>query len=228
MSNLFIFDFETTGVHRFNDRPVQLGLIDGSGRIVMNTYVDPGIPIPKGAAEVHGITDEQVKNAPDYVMAVWQLWTVMEQLSEGKPYILSGYNVSQFDIPMAVNIFPGGSAFWVLDILDLIYRTYPTLVSKKLGDVHRKILERELVGAHGALQDCIGSLALLEHIAEGKDLQEMAEKLSVPTVYEIMPIGKYAGFPVAKVPKHWAAYMKENAKDMRPDLRVTVDWILEN
>lgn len=57
-------DTETTGVNRYVDRIVQFALvIDGTKNAdtVFETLVNPGVPIPAGASEVHGITDEMVQ-----------------------------------------------------------------------------------------------------------------------------------------------------------------------
>ncbi|WP_205325930.1 exonuclease domain-containing protein [Glycomyces sp. YM15] len=58
------FDTETTGVAVDRDRIVQAALVSGAqpGVETPRTWlIDPGVPIPPGAARVHGITDERVR-----------------------------------------------------------------------------------------------------------------------------------------------------------------------
>jgi DNA polymerase III subunit epsilon len=58
------FDFETTGVDRFNDVPVSYALVTVVGGEVVSTdagLIDPGREIPQGATEVHGITTERAR-----------------------------------------------------------------------------------------------------------------------------------------------------------------------
>ncbi|HEY1830997.1 MAG TPA: exonuclease domain-containing protein [Acidimicrobiales bacterium] len=58
------FDFETTGVDRFNDVPVSYSLVTfvgGECSAVDEGLVDPGRDIPEGATEVHGITTERAR-----------------------------------------------------------------------------------------------------------------------------------------------------------------------
>ncbi|MFM6974750.1 MAG: 3'-5' exonuclease [Agromyces sp.] len=61
--SLVVFDLETTGVRVEFDRVVtaHVGRIDASGAVLEHTdwLVNPGVPIPEGAAAVHGITTER-------------------------------------------------------------------------------------------------------------------------------------------------------------------------
>jgi DNA polymerase III subunit epsilon len=59
------FDFETTGVDRFNDVPVSYSLVTfvgGECSSVDEGLVDPGRDIPEGATEVHGITTVRARS----------------------------------------------------------------------------------------------------------------------------------------------------------------------
>lgn len=55
-----VFDLETTGVDVTRDRIVtaHVGIVDASGPVLQatNWLADPGVPIPEGAAAIHGIT----------------------------------------------------------------------------------------------------------------------------------------------------------------------------
>ena len=58
------FDFETTGIDRFDDVPVSFALVTMvGGDVVTSTagLVDPGREIPAGATEVHGISTERAR-----------------------------------------------------------------------------------------------------------------------------------------------------------------------
>lgn len=57
------FDTETTGVDVQNDRIVTVALIESTGpgrggELARTWLINPGVPIPEGAAAVHGITTE--------------------------------------------------------------------------------------------------------------------------------------------------------------------------
>lgn len=60
---LLSLDTETTGVDSFNDRVVTCNItydygVEGSTPKIYDWIANPGVPIPEGASDVHGITDE--------------------------------------------------------------------------------------------------------------------------------------------------------------------------
>ncbi|SJN24112.1 DNA polymerase III subunit epsilon [Microbacterium esteraromaticum] len=65
LTRVGVFDLETTGVDVANDRIVtaHVGVLDIRGREVAarDWLADPGIPIPDGAAAVHGVTTEYAR-----------------------------------------------------------------------------------------------------------------------------------------------------------------------
>ena len=64
MDEILGFDFETTGVDRFNDVPVSYALVTlVAGEVVSTSsgLIDPGREIPAGATAVHGITTARAR-----------------------------------------------------------------------------------------------------------------------------------------------------------------------
>ena len=57
-----ILDTETTGVDALSEI-VQLAIINAQGKTLMNELIRPVRPIPQGAIDIHGITNERVKEA---------------------------------------------------------------------------------------------------------------------------------------------------------------------
>ena len=62
MDPIFL-DSETTGLSP-SAKMVELAIIDDNGNALINTLLNPGMPIPNDAYAVHGISDEMVKDAP--------------------------------------------------------------------------------------------------------------------------------------------------------------------
>lgn len=63
-------DLETTGLDSKRDRITEIGAmkyIDGRPGDTFTTLVNPGMPIPREVRELTGITDNDVKDAPDFV-----------------------------------------------------------------------------------------------------------------------------------------------------------------
>ena len=62
-------DLETTGINVSTDRIVEIAIVkiglDGTKQ-VKRRLVNPEMPIPKASSDVHGITDEMVKDAPTF------------------------------------------------------------------------------------------------------------------------------------------------------------------
>ncbi len=70
-------DTETTGLDTRRARIVQLGAArigpDGRAGETFEALVDPGIPIPPGASEIHGLRDSDVAGAPGFAAALADL-----------------------------------------------------------------------------------------------------------------------------------------------------------
>jgi DNA polymerase-3 subunit epsilon len=65
-----ILDTETTGLDE-NAQVVEVAVIDYEGNILLDTLVKPTESIPPRATEIHGISNQDVTNAPTFA-EVWQ------------------------------------------------------------------------------------------------------------------------------------------------------------
>lgn len=101
------FDLETTGVDMDNDRILQafVGLMDHTGEWVQKIewLIDPGVPVPEGASDVHGYTTERIQavGRKDNAQAILEihdaiLWATLG-LGEDVPLVI--YNAT-FDTTM--------------------------------------------------------------------------------------------------------------------------------
>ena len=99
---IIFFDLETTGVDTARDRIVEISMIkimpDGE-EITRTRRLNPGMPIPAEATAVHGITDEDVKDAPTFA----QVARSLEQFIRGCDF--GGFNSNRFDLPVLVEEF---------------------------------------------------------------------------------------------------------------------------
>ena len=158
---LAMIDLETTGVDIAADRIVEVGVLmlaPGAGAIRYRRRVHPGIAIPAAAVSIHGITDEDVAERPQFRAIAPQLSRLLGDAD------LAGFNIRRFDLPLLVAEFRrAGVAFplggrSVLDAMQLYHRHEP----RDLGAAARFYLGREHDGAHGALADAEATAAVLD------------------------------------------------------------------
>lgn len=91
---LLFFDLETTGTDPESDRIVELAAARPGEREPQVRRYHPGRPIPPGATAVHGISDEDVADAPRFEEEAARV----QAMFEGR--ILCGYNIRSFDTVM--------------------------------------------------------------------------------------------------------------------------------
>ncbi|OII64328.1 hypothetical protein BJP40_00160 [Streptomyces sp. CC53] len=72
-----ILDTETTGLD-WDAKIVEISVTDGAGDLLLDTLVHPGVPIPEEATEIHGISDEDVKDAPGFGTVLPRLTKALE------------------------------------------------------------------------------------------------------------------------------------------------------
>src|SRR5438128_9654440 len=99
---LCFFDLETTGADKAKDRIVEITIakLDPDGTIDTRTRrVNPQMPIPPGATEVHGISDDDVKDCPTFKQIAQG---IMDFLRDSD---IAGYNSNTFDIPLLYQEF---------------------------------------------------------------------------------------------------------------------------
>ena len=102
-STIFAFDIETTGLDPAADRIVQLGgvYLNSGARLGprMSSLVNPGVPIPPGATEIHGITDADVAGAETFAAVGLRFVDCLRQAPDLEEPVLCGYNAPAFDVP---------------------------------------------------------------------------------------------------------------------------------
>jgi DNA polymerase III subunit epsilon len=176
---LLVLDFETTGLHAARgDRVVEVAAIrrepDGTER-VLQSLVQPGVPIPPDAQAIHGIRDADLIGAPGYA----QIAPALDALLEGA--VLVAHNLP-FDKGFLLHEhrrhqLPPPPAQPELDTLALgrhalgLPRCNLASIAARVGLPHH--------GAHRALNDARTTLAVLLQIARSVD------PAGVPTVRQL-------------------------------------------
>jgi DNA polymerase-3 subunit epsilon len=160
---IVFFDLETTGLDVEKDRIVQFAAVrvhpDGD-KSVMTFTVNPGIPIPKDASDVHGFTDDDVKSSPRFSELADEFYDFLQDAD------LAGYNIRAFDIQLLVNEFARYgkkldlAGVIVLDVCEIFHKKEP----RDLEGAVRFYLGQDAIfeKAHDALADTEATMAVLE------------------------------------------------------------------
>jgi DNA polymerase-3 subunit epsilon len=149
---LCFFDLETTGIQITKDRIVQIAVVklspDGTQQ-KCNYLVNPGISIPKEISEIHGITDEMVRECPTLGAYAEEIIAFFGDAD------LAGYNSNKFDIPFLVEEFyrvgtpfPMGNRSFV-DVQNIFHK----MEQRTLAAAYQFYCGKTMENAHNALYD---------------------------------------------------------------------------
>ncbi len=212
---LAFIDLETTGVNLGTDRIIEIAIVkvltDGT-RSVKRKLINPGISIPKASSDVHGITDEMVKDAPIFKQVAQEL----KQFLDGCD--LAGYNSNRFDIPLLVEEFLRAEIEFdmkgrkMLDIQQIFYKMEP----RTLSAAYQFYCQKSLENAHSAEADATATLEILSSQVERypslgntvdsilksvgeEQIIDFARRFVWENGVEVFNFGKFKGKPVAEV-----------------------------
>ena len=213
---IIFFDLETTGVDTARDRIVEISMIkimpDGE-EITRTRRLNPGMPIPAEATAVHGITDEDVKDAPTFA----QVARSLEQFIRGCDF--GGFNSNKFDIPVLVEEFLRAGVDIDLDksrFID-VQNIFHRMEQRTLVAAYKFYCDKELDDAHSAEADTRATYEVLKaQLDRYPDLRNDVDALAEYScraeaadyagriLYnekgeEVFGFGKYRGRSVAEV-----------------------------
>lgn len=156
-----VFDLETTGADVAKDRIVSMAVSflnpDGS-RVDKYTLVNPGITIPQGAIDVHGVTNEMVADAPPFTKIAISLHKQLQGAD------LAGFNIKGFDIPLLAEEFARVGmdldlkGVRVFDAMGI----FCNMERRRLQDAVKFYLGREITDAHNAQGDVFSTIEVLQ------------------------------------------------------------------
>lgn len=176
---LAVFDLETTGTNTAKDRIVEICVVKAlpSGEVAVKTHrVNPGIPIPLETSLIHGIYDEDVKDAPSFR----SIARTLVQFLEGCD--LAGFNSNRFDIPLLVEEFLRANVEFEIKNRRMVdvQRIYHLMQPRNLTAAYRHFCNKELVGAHGAEADTLATFEILDTLVQkhaGQTIRDEGRRL---------------------------------------------------
>lgn len=158
---IIFFDLETTGTDHVKDRIVEIALVKLLPDGKRDSYVkrlNPGMPIPAETSAIHGITDEDVKDAPTFKQIAHGLYDWMKHCD------LGGYNSSKFDIPLLAEEFLRAGVnvdFTDRNMVD-VQQIFFKMESRSLSAAYTFYCNKQLENAHSAEADTLATIEVLE------------------------------------------------------------------
>lgn len=220
---LAFIDVETTGTNILSDRIVEISVLKispGGKEEWFSTRVNPGIPIPPAATAIHGITDEDIADAPEFSGIAKNMAGFLEGCD------LAGYNANRFDIPLLAEEFLRVNIDF--DFRKRRYVDVQVIFHKKeqrtLAAAYLFYCRKELEDAHSSKADTQATYEILKaQLDRYADLENDISKLAAFSSYnnnadfvgriiydehgrEVFNFGKYKGKLVEEVLKEDTSY----------------------
>ena len=214
---LAFIDLETTGINLGSDRIVEIGMIkilpDGN-RSAKRKLLNPEIAIPQASSDIHGITNEMVKDAPSFKQAANDIRQFLDNCD------LSGYNSNRFDIPMLMEEFLRAEVEFDMKGRKLVdvQKVFHMMEQRTLTAAYKFYCQKDLEGAHSAEADARATMEILEAQVDrypqigntvdsiikftGEEIiVDFARRFIMDKGVEIFNFGKHKGRPVTDVLK---------------------------
>jgi DNA polymerase-3 subunit epsilon len=212
---IVFIDLETTGINIATDRVIEIAIVKimpDRTKTVKHKLINPQMPIPKASTEIHGITDDKVKDAPTFKEAANELKQFIDNAD------LSGYNSNRFDIPLLMEEFlRSGIELDMSNRRMLDVQTIFHMMEKRtLEAAYKFYCAKDLVDAHSAEADASATWEILEAQLERYEnlgntvdtvLQftgeekyvDFARRFVLDNDVEVFNFGKHKGRSVAEV-----------------------------
>ncbi len=158
---LVFIDVETTGLNIAQDRIVELTYLKiyPNGKEEFKTYrINPEIPIDPKATAVHGITNEDVNDAPTFKEIAQTLANELEGCD------FAGFNSNKFDFPLLVEEFLRAGVEIDLkkrkfiDVQVIFHR----MEQRTLSAAYKLYCNKDLVDAHSSRADTYATYEVLK------------------------------------------------------------------
>ena len=156
-----VFDLETTGTNVGKDRIVEISILKinpDASRESKTWLVNPEMPIPQASSDIHGITDDKVKDAPTFK----EIASKVIEFIAGTD--LGGFNSNRFDVPLlAEELLRAGvdfdlSKFRLVDAQTIYHKMEP----RTLSAAYKFYCQKELTNAHSAEADVMATFEVLD------------------------------------------------------------------
>lgn len=190
---LAIFDLEATGLNITSDRIVEIAIIriDPDGKkMTYERRINPEMEISKEATEVHGISNEDVANAPKLKDVV------SEVIDFIKGCDLAGFNSNKFDLPMlAEELLRVGSNYDLSQVKHIdVQNIFHKMEQRTLSAAYQFYCDKSLENAHAAFADAEATWEVLDaQVARYSELENNVDFLATFSLYGDVKRADFAG-----------------------------------
>jgi len=215
---LAVIDIEATGSNTAVDRIVEIAIIkilpDGA-RTVKRKIINPQMPIPQSIVDIHGITNEMVKDAPTFKQVAQEI----KQYLDGCD--LACYNAYRLDMPLLIEEFIRAEVEFDMKSRKLVdvQKIFHQMEQRTLAAAYKFYCNKALDGAHSAEVDAAATAEILFAQVErypqlGNTVDSVLKVVAEDQIIdfarrftyddkgvEVFNFGKHKGRPVADVLK---------------------------
>ena len=185
---IVFFDLETTGVQVSSDRIVEISILKifPNGNKESKTWlVNPTIPIPSESTEIHGISNEKVKNEPTFKELAPEIFKLIHNCD------LAGYNSNKFDIPLLAEEFLRVGVDFdmknrkAVDVQNIFHK----MEQRTLIAAYKFYCNKELINAHSAEADTTATYEIL--LSQLEKYEELENNINFLSEFSLLG-GKFA------------------------------------
>ncbi len=193
---LVFLDLETTGMNIATDRIVEIALlkvgVDGSEE-EKQMLINPEIPIPPEVSQIHGITNDDVKDKPVFR----EVAKLLAKFIEGCD--LCGFNSNRFDIPLLAEEFLRAGVdidlkrHKFIDVQAIFHK----MEKRTLAAAYKFYCNKELVDAHSAMSDTKATYEVLKaqlDMYQGVEFEEGKGVKSIPIVNDVAKLSQFSSY----------------------------------
>jgi DNA polymerase-3 subunit epsilon len=214
---LAVIDIEATGMNLGSDRIIEIAIVkllpDGN-RVIKRKIINPLMPIPKASFDIHGISDDMVKDAPSFKQVAHELKQVLDGCD------LGGYNSNRFDIPLLMEEFLRAEVEFEMKGRKLVdvQKVFHLMEQRTLSAAYKFYCNKIHEGAHGAEADAVATLEIFQAQLErypdlGSSIEsvlkvigeepvvDLARRFIMENGIEVFNFGKHKGRPISDVLK---------------------------
>lgn len=193
---LVFLDLETTGINVVSDRIVEIALLkvfpDGTEE-KKELRINPEMPIPEQSSKIHGIYDEDIKDAPTFREVAKSFAIFLEGAD------LAGFNSNRFDIPLLAEEFLRVDVdidFKKRKFID-VQAIFHKMEKRTLVAAFKFYCHEELTNAHSAMADTQATYDVLKaqlDVYKDTDYEDNKGKKTTPIQNNIEALSEFSSY----------------------------------